>query len=322
MNKFEASVTPAPLLKRVTLIDTPGVLSGEKQRLSRAYDFSEVARWFADRADMILLLFDAHKLDISDELKEVIEKIRPYNDDKVRCVLNKADGVGREQLVRVYGSLLWSMGKIFQTPEVARVYCGSFWDQPLHHDDFQDMFKRDEELLVEELMNLPASAAARKVNEIVKRIRQLKVHLCVLGYLKRQMPLFIGRSQAQIKIIESLPSVLNEIKTIYDLSDGDMPNTNVLASKLRASDFRLFPTLNRKVISELDELIQIEIPNLMRGVGGVSEYELQEVESARKTNNSTSKRLIEITLKDKLVSKDYNECVYENKTTLMKKIYS
>ena len=136
------------------------------------------------------------------------------------------------------------------------------------------------------------------------------------------MPLFIGRSQAQIKIIESLPSVLNEIKTIYDLSDGDMPNTNVLASKLRASDFRLFPTLNRKVISELDELIQIDIPNLMRGVGGVSEYELQEVESARKTNNSTSKRLIEITLKDKLVSKDYNECVYENKTTLMKKIYS
>jgi len=48
LNKFEASITPAPLLKRVTIIDTPGVLSGEKQRLSRTYDFSEIARWFAD----------------------------------------------------------------------------------------------------------------------------------------------------------------------------------------------------------------------------------------------------------------------------------
>ena len=31
LNKFEASVTSAELLESVTLIDTPGVLSGEKQ---------------------------------------------------------------------------------------------------------------------------------------------------------------------------------------------------------------------------------------------------------------------------------------------------
>jgi len=300
LNKFEASVTPAPLLKRVTIIDTPGVLSGEKQRLSRTYDFSEVARWFADRSDLILLLFDAHKLDISDELKEVIEKIRPYNDDKIRCVLNKADGVGREQLVRVFGSLLWSMGKIFQTPEVVRVYCGSFWDKELQHDDFKDMFKHDEELLFDELMNLPASAAARKVNEIVKRVRALRVHLCILGYLKRQLPIFVGRTKAQANLIESLPSILSDIKKTFNLSDGDMPDSDVLAGKLRASDFNSFPKLDRKLLIELDNLILVDIPELMRGVGGVSEYELQEVDVSRKSMIKTLK--IESSLKDKLVS--------------------
>lgn len=51
------------------------------------------------------------KLDISDEFKNVLDTIRLHNDDKIRCVLNKADCVTREQLVRVYGSLLWSMGE-------------------------------------------------------------------------------------------------------------------------------------------------------------------------------------------------------------------
>jgi hypothetical protein len=32
----------SPILEKVTFIDTPGVLSGEKQRQGRSYDFAEV----------------------------------------------------------------------------------------------------------------------------------------------------------------------------------------------------------------------------------------------------------------------------------------
>lgn len=77
--------------------------------------------------DRIILLFDAHKLDISDEFKAVIEVLKAY-DEKIRIVLNKADRVDAQQLMRVYGALMWSLGKVLSTPEVSRVFIGTFWN--------------------------------------------------------------------------------------------------------------------------------------------------------------------------------------------------
>jgi len=98
-------------------VDTPGVLSGEKQRTQRSYDFTGVTSWFAAKCDLILLLFDPHKLDISDEFKRVISSLRGH-DDKIRVVLNKADQVDTQQVqfflaITLYGLLcllLWWAG--------------------------------------------------------------------------------------------------------------------------------------------------------------------------------------------------------------------
>jgi len=54
---------------------------------------------YGQRADLIILLFDAHKLDISDELKGAIDVLKGH-EDKIRCILNKADQIDRQQLMR------------------------------------------------------------------------------------------------------------------------------------------------------------------------------------------------------------------------------
>ena len=130
LSKFQGAQLDVPLLHHITLIDTPGILSGEKQRIGRSYEFTNVCEWFAARSDVILLLFDAHKLDISDEFKSAIESLKGH-DDKIRVVLNKADAVEAQKLIRIYGALMWSLGKVVKSPECVRVYIGSFWDQPL-----------------------------------------------------------------------------------------------------------------------------------------------------------------------------------------------
>ena len=45
LSRFEGSLCAAPLLEHLSLIDTPGVLSGEKQRVQRHYDFDVVVQW-------------------------------------------------------------------------------------------------------------------------------------------------------------------------------------------------------------------------------------------------------------------------------------
>lgn len=130
------------ILQNLTFVDTPGVLSGKKQSIGRSYDFTGVIDWFAEKSDLILLLFDAHKLDISDEFKEVITQLKRH-DEKIRVVLNKADSIDTQSLMRVYGAMMWSLGKVKQTPEVTRVFISSFWDQPFKNQDNKALFQSE-----------------------------------------------------------------------------------------------------------------------------------------------------------------------------------
>lgn len=271
LNKFEAGIVNSPFLKDINIIDTPGVLSGEKQRVSRGYDFAKVSKWFAERSDLILLLFDAHKLDISDEFKGVMEELHPH-EDKVRCVLNKCDSLeSPESLMRVYGALLWSMGKIFRGAEVTRIYVGSFHDEPIQHEaEFGSLFRKDHAHLLEQLKELPSMCCMRKVNEMVKRIRLCVVHVCVLGVLRSKMPLLYGADATQARLIKNLQAVFEEVKTTYHLSDGDFPDLDEFQAVLQRMDFYSFPAIDRATLNALQDMLSSDIPRILSFAPGAS----------------------------------------------------
>ncbi|XP_070986722.1 EH domain-containing protein 2-like isoform X4 [Oncorhynchus clarkii lewisi] len=276
LNRLQCAQLPNQVLESISIIDTPGILSGAKQRVRRGekskaqewtgqgYDFPAVLRWFAERVDRIILLFDAHKLEISDEFSEAIGALRG-NEEKLRVVLNKADMVGTQQLMRIYGALMWSLGKVFNTPEVVRVYIGSFWSEPLLVPDNRRLFELEEEDLFSDIQNLPHNAALRKLNDLVKRARLVRVHAHIISYLKKEMPTF-RKDNRKKNLIYQLPVIFSKIQLQHHISAGDFPDCakmQVYLEQLLTHDFSKFKPLKPSLMAALDELLASDIAKLM-----------------------------------------------------------
>ncbi|KAG2317539.1 hypothetical protein Bca52824_020661 [Brassica carinata] len=267
LSKFECSQMPHPLLEHVTFVDTPGVLSGEKQRTQRAYDFTGVTSWFASKCDLILLLFDPHKLDVSDEFKRVISSLRGH-DDKIRVVLNKADQVDTQQLMRVYGALMWSLGKVLNTPEVSRVYIGSFSDKPINEAATgpigRELFEKEQDDLLADLKDIPKKACDRRINEFVKRARAAKIHACIISHLKKEMPAIMGKAKAQQKLIDNLEDVFAKVQREHHLPKGDFPNVEQFREVLSGYNIDKFEKLKPKMLQTVDDMLGYDIPELLK----------------------------------------------------------
>eukprot|EP00193_Tetraselmis_chui_P022517 CAMPEP_0177795622 /NCGR_PEP_ID=MMETSP0491_2-20121128/26340_1 /TAXON_ID=63592 /ORGANISM="Tetraselmis chuii, Strain PLY429" /LENGTH=503 /DNA_ID=CAMNT_0019318483 /DNA_START=463 /DNA_END=1976 /DNA_ORIENTATION=- len=288
LSRFEEVQCNNKALEGVTFIDTPGVLSGEKQRLDRAYNFIDVCSWFASRCDMIILFFDPFKLDISDEFRQVIESIQEHH-DKIRVVLNKADQVSSQELMRVYGALMWSLAKVLRSPEVCKVYTGSFPEGasvPIHEPDeseagFEDalgepFFLREEAQLLDELKAVPSWTLNRKISEFAKRVRSLKTHLILMRHLRAKIPPLLFRRQVQARLLDNIQHEFNEIKLNkyklreYDIAPGDFPDAKQFRDACLSGDLDIlaFPRMSDrqfgKYLRTLDEVLKLELANVSK----------------------------------------------------------
>ncbi|KAK9269055.1 hypothetical protein L1049_000823 [Liquidambar formosana] len=267
LSKFECSQMPHPLLEHITFVDTPGVLSGEKQRTQRAYEFTGVTSWFAAKCDLILLLFDPHKLDVSDEFKRVISSLRGH-DDKIRVVLNKADQIDTQQLMRVYGALMWSLGKVLNTPEVMRVYIGSFNDKPVNEAAVgpigKELFEKEQEDLLTDLKNIPKKACDRRINEFVKRARAVKIHAYIISHLKKEMPAMMGKAKTQQRLVDNLEDEFGKVQREFHLPAGDFPNVEHFREVLTGYNIDKFEKLKPKMIQAVDDMLGYDIPELLK----------------------------------------------------------
>jgi hypothetical protein len=167
--------------------------------------------------------------------------------------------------MRVYGALMWSLGKVMLTPEVCRVYIGSFWDKPLINTDQSALLNREKLDLFLDIASLPQNAVMRRINELVKRARSVKVHAYIIHYLRKQMPYTWGRAEKQSKLINRLDREFVMCARRYELPKGDFPDLPAFREALlEIKDLSAFPKLDKRMVKEMDKVFSVDIPDLLK----------------------------------------------------------
>ncbi|CAH0518534.1 unnamed protein product [Peronospora belbahrii] len=161
------------------------------QDSDRGYEFSKVVRWYAERADVILLFFDPDKPGTTGETLSILTRSLAGMDHKLHLVLNKVDQFCKiHDFARAYGSLCWNLSKVIPLKDLPRIYtmCIPTKDNQQQTAEGLGASMRDLDAMREEVVSEVQRAPERRVDNLITNLydssRLLKMHAEVFGDLR------------------------------------------------------------------------------------------------------------------------------------------
>ena len=127
-----------------------------------------------------------------------------------------------------------------------------------------ELLQQEENDLLTDIMNLPQQAVMRRINELVKRARSVKVHAYIIHYLRKQLLHTGGKREKQKRLIARLESEFAGAARRYGLPKGDFPSLEPFRKKLlEIKDLSEFPKLDKRAVREMDKVFSVDIPDLL-----------------------------------------------------------
>jgi hypothetical protein len=178
LSHFKLKVLTHELLKDVTLIDSPGMIDAAKAESGRGYDFTGVVRWFAERADVVIMFFDPEKPGTTGETLQVFTDALTGIDHKLLIVMNKVDQFGSlRDFARAYGALCWNLGKVIPRKDLPMIFTSfvpveGASESRLPMEDFEKA--RNE--LTAEIRRAPARRIDNMITQLHDHASRLQMH--------------------------------------------------------------------------------------------------------------------------------------------------
>ncbi|KAJ0407166.1 hypothetical protein P43SY_001124 [Pythium insidiosum] len=167
-----------------------------KESSDRGYEFPEVVRWYAERADVILLFFDPDKPGTTGETLSILTSSLVGMDHKLHIVLNKVDQFKKiHDFARAYGSLCWNLSKVIPLKDLPRIYTMCI---PVKRTEQGEATTenglgaslRDLDAMRDEVVNEVIRAPERRVDNLITNLydssRMLQMHASVLEDIRQR----------------------------------------------------------------------------------------------------------------------------------------
>mmetsp|Transcript_43687 Transcript_43687/g.79719 ORF Transcript_43687/g.79719 Transcript_43687/m.79719 type:complete len:543 (-) Transcript_43687:74-1702(-) len=185
------------------VVDTPGMIDmpvkapvNDSYVGGRGYNFVEAVRWFAKRADLILLLFDPDRPGTTREAIEVLTKSLAGLDHKFLIVLNKVDQLDNSvDFARAYGTLGWALSKVIPRTDIPLIYT-MYNDTPLkesrkgnqEHEHLPlEAFRKKREEVVAEVLRAKARHWDNVITSTEDTLRQLEMVATITGVVRSRV---------------------------------------------------------------------------------------------------------------------------------------
>ena len=203
------------------LIDSPGMIDSPTSVDDRGYDFPGVVKWFAERADVVLLFFDPDKPGTTGETMSVLLNSLAGMDHKLLIVLNKADQFKKiHDFARAYGSLCWNLSKVIPRKDLPRIYtmCLPIAAESSSKVDSSlvDLYQTRDEV-VSEVMKAPKRRIDNVITHLNDSTSMLKMHALVCEDTRAKYAKFKWSNRLQEVSIFAIGSTISSIAVYLQL---------------------------------------------------------------------------------------------------------
>ncbi|OAD62372.1 Sarcalumenin [Eufriesea mexicana] len=262
------------LLEKVNIVEIPGILEIRKQ-VQRLFPFNDACQWFIDRADIIFLVYDPSKLDVGPETEAILDQLKG-REHQTRIILNKADQVKPEELMRVQGALIWNISPLMSSAEPPIMYSTSLWSIPYEAGAPTRLLYAQERAFLRDLR----TAIDKRVEHKIASARRFAVRVrnhakmvdCYLTTYYNHKTFFGNKKEISEKIIESPQDyhIYEGLSTLKNISRYDLPDPDVYRDFFRLNPLYDFPLLSSTCtyfrgcpINRLDVAIAYDFPELV-----------------------------------------------------------
>lgn len=176
------------------LVDSPGMIdqpgeSSERTDKDRGYDFKGVVKYLAERADVILMIFDPDKPGTTFESLDVLTSCLNGVSSKLLLILNKVDDFKTvHDFARAYGALCWNLSKMIPRKDMPFIYTmyvpieepKAMENEPVLQKLLTDEFDGTRDEVFREIKRAPDRATDNLVNTLKLTTLKLKMHCTIL----------------------------------------------------------------------------------------------------------------------------------------------